>query len=118
MIDISDGLISDLGHLVHASGVGAAVWCANLPLSDHFREEAEELQADPIAFALRGGEDYELLFTVQKGQVGEAIALGERVGCPVTEVGEITSKEGKVAVLDEGNQEVPIEATGFDHFRK
>jgi thiamine-monophosphate kinase len=118
MIDISDGLVSDLGHLVHASGVGAAVWSARLPLSDQFRQEVLKLQEDPIAFALRGGEDYELLFTVEKGQVGEAMALGERMGCPVTEVGEITSNEGKVAVLDERNQEASIEVTGFDHFRK
>ncbi|MDQ3015318.1 MAG: thiamine-phosphate kinase, partial [Bacteroidota bacterium] len=64
MIDISDGLASDLMHICKASGTGAFIEEAQVPINDEAREQAMEFRLDPITCALNGGEDYELLFTV------------------------------------------------------
>ncbi len=118
MIDISDGLASDLGHIVEASGVGATVHLDKLPLSRAFAKGTETLSEDPTSLAVSGGEDFELLFTVAESQAGEVIALGETLNCQVTEVGHITSDRGAVVFLDEQKREHHVGRRGFDHFRR
>ncbi|MDX2113063.1 MAG: thiamine-phosphate kinase [Alphaproteobacteria bacterium] len=103
-MDISDGLVQDLGHICKASGVGAVIHAAALPLSDAARKQPGHLEA-----ALSGGDDYELLFTSQH----EVSAL--ELPCSVMRIGEITAAGG-VVVLDKDGSEMALDKKGFSHF--
>jgi len=92
-IDVSDGLLADLGHLLQASGVDAALEPGQVPRPRGFAAACARLGLDPEALALRGGEDYELLFSVRPGAPGTP-ALARRLGCPVTEIGRIVPRRG------------------------
>ncbi len=90
-IDVSDGLLADLGHVLGASGVEAALAPERVPRPRGFAGACARLGLDPEALALRGGEDYELLFTVRADAPGAA-ALGRRLGCRVSEIGRIVAR--------------------------
>jgi thiamine-monophosphate kinase len=114
MMDISDGLVADLGHLCEVSGVGAAVEAARLPLSPAGRAA---IAGDPslLMSALTAGDDYELLFTAPlSSEVAlAAIASTERV--PVTRIGRIEAATG-VRVFDEKGVALPVAGAGYRHF--
>ncbi|MCX8957978.1 thiamine-phosphate kinase [Erwinia psidii] len=111
-IDISDGLISDIGHILSASGCGARLNLEALPLSEvlkHFEPDRA------LCWALSGGEDYELCFTVPEINRGALdVALGNS-GVPFTCVGQIAPQSEGLVLLKNGK---PVENTmqGFDHF--
>ncbi len=112
-IDISDGLIADLGHICAASGVGARVELARLPLSPAFREHCPPRQWRP---ALAGGDDYELLFSLAADRIQ---ALRERcraAGESVQEIGRLVDVPGITLVDPDGRESTEI-PDGFDHFR-
>jgi thiamine-monophosphate kinase len=109
MIDISDGLASDVRRVCERSGVGCRVDLDLLPVEDDTRELAESLGRDPEVFAATGGEDYELLICAP-GPVLDALA--ENVDVRITVIGEIT--QGDVGFR---HGEEPVEGlTGWDHF--
>ncbi|HXX47863.1 MAG TPA: thiamine-phosphate kinase [Myxococcota bacterium] len=113
-IDVSDGLAQDLGHLARASGVGARVELESLPLAPALARAAARLRLDPLALALAGGEDYELLFTV--GRRGPSAAeLARRLQCRVTEIGAITAARG--LEFRRGGKTLEPRSTGFQHFK-
>lgn len=112
MIDVSDGLLQDLTHLCRASGVGAIVKADWLPLSRAYGR----LSGGSLEWALGGGEDYELLFTVPREKAGVVRRVGERLGCPLTKIGYLVEKPG-VRVLAAGGKRLSIPRLGFDHFR-
>src|SRR5512138_3339930 len=97
-IDVSDGLVQDLGHLCLASRVGASLRLEDLPLSAAYRR-ATRSAADPWAGALSGGEDYELCVTVPVRRVPAALGAAARVGTPLAVVGSILRGAG-VQVID------------------
>jgi thiamine-monophosphate kinase len=111
MIDISDGLASDLLHICKASDVGAFIEEAQVPIHDEARLQAIEFQLDPITCALNGGEDYELLFTVDIKDL-EKVRFMESVYI----IGEITPKEDGVTLHTSGGQIHPVTAQGWTHF--
>lgn len=115
MIDVSDGLLADLGHLLKASGVGAAIEAAALPLSPSF---LQALAQEPglLDLALSGGEDYELLFTVPPEREAELADLAGSVGVPVTRLGRITAPEAGLSVIDRDGHPIRTRNTGYDHF--
>lgn len=115
MIDVSDGLAADLGHILDLSGVGARLELARLPLSPSFRELAPRVTPDPSLLALTGGEDYELLFTVPAGRSEEVVPLLAEMGLAATPIGEITAGSGLSVVGPDGG-ETPVARGGYNHF--
>jgi thiamine-monophosphate kinase len=116
MMDLSDGLAKDLSRLCLASGVGARVRLADLPITDAVREAAAVLELDPLTLATSGGEDYELLATIAPAEVEPARErLRERFGVTLTQIGDILEGGGLVAV-DADGIESPLEPRGWDHF--
>lgn len=113
MIDISDGLSSDLNHLCAASGVGALIDSSLLPIDRQVVELCGRRALDPLQLALHGGEDFELLFTVA---TGDAARLPRRVdGTQITRIGEIrTSNEG--VRMSEGTRIWELNPGGWKHF--
>jgi thiamine-monophosphate kinase len=109
MIDVSDGLSSDLAHLCEESGVGAEVDADRIPLSRSLRT-AGALLRPPLFYALSGGEDYERLFTVPARKAG---ALRD-LRIPAAEIGRIT--KGRAMALLEGGARRPLVVSGYDHF--
>ena len=109
-MDISDGLVGDLGKLCEASGVGAIVRGDDVPVSDALRRRFPD---EWLSFALTGGEDYELLFTGREETVRE---LSRAVDVPVTIVGEIVDESRGVSVLDAKGDAIDAERGGWDHF--
>jgi thiamine-monophosphate kinase len=90
-IDVSDGLLADLAHLLEASGVGAEIDARRVPTPRGFEAACRRLKRDPLRLALGGGEDYELLFTVSGNTPGSE-ALERRLGTAVTAVGRIAER--------------------------
>lgn len=112
-IDLSDGLISDLGHILNASGCGARVDLDAMPFSDAMLRQVETEQA--LRWALSGGEDYELCFTVpelNRGALDVALAnLGARFTC----IGQILPQSEGLQFMREGKP-VTFDFKGYDHF--
>jgi thiamine-monophosphate kinase len=115
-LDISDGLAADLGHLCVASGVGAVVESASLPLSAATRAVAMELGLAPAELALFGGEDYELLFTASAADAAKLAGnMLAEIGIPATVIGYIQAEGG--LELARMGQNVPLVPKGWDHLR-
>lgn len=115
MIDISDGLSSDLAHLCRESNVGALIQSAEIPIDKDVTKLCGRRALDPLALALHGGEDFELLFTVS---LENAARLPKRVdGVAISCIGEITNEPGQIRIAEK-NRVWDLEAQGFEHFRK
>ncbi len=113
MIDLSDGLVADLGHLLAASGVGAELELGRLPLSSRVAEVVE--QTGDWSLPLAAGDDYELCCALPPEQVAEAHALADRLGCPLRVIGRIRSSPGLLRRLPDGRL-LQTDETGYDHF--
>jgi len=113
MMDLSDGMSSDLPRLCAASGVGARIDQAKLPCVRIARHDASK-KFDPSQLALNGGDDYELLFTVAKKNVAR---IPKRIGrVALTRIGEITS-EKKILLVSQRGRSQSINNQGWDPFR-
>jgi thiamine-monophosphate kinase len=113
-IDVSDGLLADLGHILEASGVGAELAWANLP-----RAKAIADCADPALAAdclLAGGDDYELLFTAPPSKRAEIEAVGGDLGVPLTRIGVAVPGKPVVTLRDARGKIISASRKGFDHF--
>lgn len=115
MIDISDGIASDVRHITERSGCGAEINLDALPLSDELLSFAGRKNA--VKYALGGGEDYELLFAARPGAEDALGAAGKAAGITFTRVGTITGGEGVFAVDSKGSRK-PLKGRGYEHFRR
>lgn len=112
-IDISDGLISDLGHILTSSGCGAQLAVDKLPLSEAMRDSVGAEQA--IRYALTAGDDYELLFTVSEEQKGNLDLALTSASVSATCIGQINGLQGKLE-LRHGKDRYEFEGQGYQHF--
>ncbi len=110
MIDISDGLTSDLHHILEESDVGAKIWADRIPIAEETKRALSKLKKPYLEFALQGGEDYELLFTSSAKDVEENLSF------PVTKIGKII-EEKEFFLINERGEKVKLKPTGWDHFR-
>lgn len=113
-IDVSDGLVADLGHILETSGLAGVIETERLPLSEPARAL---LAAKPALLQdlLTGGDDYELLFAAAAGQGGAIVTLAERLDLPISPIGRLTEGSG-LRIHDGDGQEVPLARSGWTHF--
>jgi len=113
MIDISDGLSTDLWHILNESDVGAKIHASQIPVADCVSVAAGTTAVDPLSLALNGGEEYELLFTVRPDNHQQAAVLAQSAGARITEIGEIVAE--KRLSLDRNGVIESVPALGYQH---
>jgi thiamine-monophosphate kinase len=113
MIDISDGLSSDIMHICNKSKTGCVLYEDKFPFNDEAKEFAYKLQLDPTACALSGGEDYELLFTVSQADF-EKIKINPSISI----IGYMTDETEGMHLLTRGGNKHPLVAQGWNHYNK
>jgi thiamine-monophosphate kinase len=116
-IDLSDGLLGDLGHIRRRSGVGATLWLDALPRSAALDAQPDALKRECL---LAGGDDYELLFTAPPSAAEAVRAAGLSSGTPVTRIGRIEPAAAGMKVYAEAHGRDPLDLSAyasFDHFK-
>ncbi len=113
MMDISDGLSSEILHITSKSNLGAVIYEDKIPIHDNMRQAAYKFEIDPTACALSGGEDYELLFTIPQADY-EKLVLNEQISV----IGYMTEAEEGVHIITKGGNKHKITAQGWNAFRQ
>jgi thiamine-monophosphate kinase len=119
MVDVSDGMLGDIQHICRASRVGAEIWRGNLPISSAAREVADAGGEDAATWALSGGEDYELLFTVPSECAAEVQKfLKEATGTLCHVIGQVVDQAEGIRICLENGDKIASsdESKGWDHF--
>ena len=111
MIDISDGLASEIFHICKASNVGCQVYEDKIPIDSETYKTSMDFNINPTVSALNGGEDYELLFTINQKDY-EKIKNDPKI----TVIGHITKKDQGINLVGNGNSLTPLKAQGWNHF--
>jgi len=117
-IDISDGLLQDLGHIVDSSHCGATIQCEKLPLSTAMKQEIRNntiTLEQAFKYALTGGDDYELLFTISKQQYQQLILQHDTIA--ITVIGEIIEHNSPKIHLTNNSEVISRQFSGWDHFK-
>lgn len=109
MIDISDGLASELFHICTESVKGCRIYEEKIPLDVETCNHAESMNLNPVLAALSGGEDYELLFTIRQEDFEKIKPLKN-----ISVIGHITDESAGLALVDPSNHEIPLKAQGWD----
>lgn len=115
MNDISDGLASELNEIATASGVGVRVRSADIPLATELIQAGVVLNKPPLDYALYGGEDFQLVFTISPENF--AVLKNAGINTRFTIVGEITDSHQEVLLIAEDGSSSVLEPKGYDHFR-
>lgn len=119
MIDLSDGIISDLTHILEESGLaGATIESGRIPVSRVLRSHfslGDDLAGEALRLAVAGGEDYELLFTAPTGSEQAVAEIARRTGVSITRIGAVSSEPG-IRFKDKYQKDVPVPAPVFEHF--
>jgi len=113
MIDVSDGIATDLGHICDESGCGAEIEAGLLPFSDEYRDFAGAYGLDAVDFALSSGEEFELLFTSGDTSIPDEFTLAGRT---VTRIGTVVPRDRGMTVVKETGP-APLRSRGYEHFR-
>jgi thiamine-monophosphate kinase len=113
MIDISDGLSSETMHLCKQSGTGCTIYESKLPIDPLTYERAREFHLDPTVCALNGGEDYELLFTIQQSDYEKI-----REHLDISIIGHMTDTASGINLVDKSDNVVAMKAQGWDNLRR
>lgn len=118
MLDVSDGLVADLGHLCEASHVGAVIVEDAVPIHPAARVIGQAYGRAPLDLALSGGEDYQLLFTVGSEHIHSVQSALAEIGTIAAEIGAITSDTGQLVLQSPDGSRRPLPAHGWDHLRR
>jgi thiamine-monophosphate kinase len=113
MMDISDGLSSEILHICEKSGVGCVIYEEKIPIAEDARNAAYKFEIDPTACALSGGEDYELLFTIKQDDY-EKLTLNEQISV----IGYITESDKGAKIKTKGGNTFDVTAQGWNAFKK
>jgi thiamine-monophosphate kinase len=113
MMDISDGLSSELLHIAEQSGTGSVIYEEKIPIHEEMRRAAYKFEIDPTACALSGGEDYELLFTISQSDL-DKLTLNEQISV----IGYVTEAEKGNTIITKGGNVHAITAQGWNAFSK
>ncbi len=111
MIDLSDGLSSDLIHICRQSGLGCRIFHDRIPIADETDRAAREMNIEPFIAALNGGEDYELLFTIPLNEHEKVMKIKD-----ITVIGHITEKEAGMKFITKQGDELALQAQGWNSF--
>ncbi|MEP7374507.1 MAG: thiamine-phosphate kinase [Chitinophagaceae bacterium] len=112
MMDISDGLSSEIMHICKQSNLGCVLYEEKIPIADEMKTAAYKFEIDPTACALSGGEDYELLFTISQSDY-DKLVLNEQISV----VGYMTEPEQGANIITKGGSKYPITAQGWNHMK-
>lgn len=113
MIDVSDGLASELFHIAKNSGVGVRIYEDKIPVDElTFNTAALEFKIDPVTAALNGGEDYELLFTISQADFEKV-----KNHADIHMIGYVHEKKNELTMITKGGNVVPLQAQGWNHFQ-
>ena len=113
MMDISDGLASEIKHICKQSKVGATIYEDKIPIDQTTWDSARSFNMDPTTYAMNGGDDYELLFTIKADDYDKVKNLAE-----ITVIGHITAETAGINLITKNNVSAPIEAQGWDGLKK
>jgi thiamine-monophosphate kinase len=113
MIDISDGLSSEILHICKQSNLGCVLYEEKIPVAEEMKKAAFKFEIDPTACALSGGEDYELLFTIPQSE-NDKLVLNEEISV----VGYMTEPEQGTNIITKGGSKYPITAQGWNHLKQ
>ena len=113
MMDISDGLSSDILHICRQSNLGCVLYEDKIPIAEEMKAAAYKFQIDPTACALSGGEDYELLFTISQAEY-DKLVLNEQISV----VGYMTGPGENAVIVTKGGSQHPITAQGWNHLKQ
>ena len=119
MIDTSDGLLADLGHICEESGAGAELIQDQLPLSEALNKEARQMELDPYDLVMSDSDDYELILTCSAKSVPKIRSLVASISnVPVSKIGRIKEAKEKIQLILPDGSKRPVIPSGWDHFRK
>jgi len=113
MIDVSDGLASEIKHICKQSDLGCTVYEDKIPIDQQTYDTARSFNMDPTLYALNGGEDYELLFTIKQDDYEKIKNIPE-----ITVIGHMTDKNSGINLVTKSGTVVEIKAQGWDHLKK
>jgi thiamine-monophosphate kinase len=113
MIDVSDGLSSEILHICKQSQLGCVLYEDKIPFSDQMKTAAFKFEIDPTACALSGGEDYELLFTLPQSEY-DKLVLNEEISV----IGYMTEADQGVNIITKGGSKHPLTAQGWNHMKQ
>lgn len=116
LIDVTDGLAQDLGHILERSKVGASIETHHLPRHKELVAYCDAIEADPLAYMLQGGEDLQLCFSVPPARMPKLWEVARREEWDVYDIGEIRGPEEGLRVLGPDGQPLEIDTIGYQHF--
>jgi thiamine-monophosphate kinase len=112
MMDISDGLSSEILHICKESNLGCTIYEEKIPVAEEMKKAAFKFEIDPTACALSGGEDYELLFTIAQSEY-EKLVLNEQISV----IGYMTDAAEGAQIITKGGNKYPVTAQGWNHMK-
>ncbi len=115
-MDLSDGLSGDIGHLSRQSRVGALIFSRQIPMSQQLQRYAKRIRANPLHWALHGGEDYELLFTIPPKWQREFEKMAKKRRISVTQIGTIQPKRFGIRIEQDDHRQDELLPRSYEHF--